>query len=197
MLWRRSYSLIHAWYLVYNVRIKARHMHDKNGLQKKKALKYSPRSSNIWVMSCPVAFFACCLDSFFIKLHMKINNDDISLLLLFPPKLLEWGCLRTILIFQQPCCHSDNFIYLFQISAYAAIPPPISTMVPIGIDQSTYSGSGNEYSVEIGRVFQLLCISSGEHSGHVTWLRVDNGGKPCVLEVPLLSCLSYLQLIAS
>jgi len=48
--------------------------------------------------------------------------------------------------------------------------------------QLGYSGSGNEYSVEIGRVFQLLCISSGEHSGHVTWLRVDNGGKPCVLE---------------
>jgi len=49
-------------------------------------------------------------------------------------------------------------------------------MVPIEVDQSTYSGSGNEYSFEIGRVFQLLCISSGEHSGNVTWLRVDNGG---------------------
>ena len=53
-------------------------------------------------------------------------------------------------------------------------------MVPIEVDQSTYTtnslGFGNEYSVEIGRVFQLLCISSGEHSGRVTWLRVGNGG---------------------
>jgi len=110
---------------------------------------------------------------------MKIN-DDISLLLLFPPKLLEWGCLRTIPTFQQPRCQSDNYVHLFQISAYAATPPPISTMVPIEVDQSTYTtntlGFGNEYSVEIGRVFQLLCISSGEHSGRVTWLRVGNGG---------------------
>jgi len=50
-------------------------------------------------------------------------------------------------------------------------------MVPFEVDRFTYNstnsvGSANEYSVEIGRVFQLLCISSGEHSGDVTWLSV-------------------------
>ena len=62
------------------------------------------------------------------------------------------------------------------ISHYAAIPPPISTVVPSEVDHSWFTVSGIEYNVEVGREFQVLCTSSGEHSGTVTWMRIDNNG---------------------
>ena len=62
------------------------------------------------------------------------------------------------------------------ISHYAAIPPPISTVVPSEVDRSWFAVSGSEYNVEVGREFQVLCTSSGEHSGTVTWMRIGNNG---------------------
>ena len=63
-------------------------------------------------------------------------------------------------------------------SPYAAIPVPLSTDVPSEVDRSwfTYSSDSNQYSVEVGREFQVLCISLGEHSGTVTWMKIDNDG---------------------
>ena len=67
------------------------------------------------------------------------------------------------------------------ISPYAAIPPPISTVVPPEVNRTWFTVSELtvsefQYTVEVGREFQVLCTSSGEHSGTVTWTRIDNGG---------------------
>ena len=62
------------------------------------------------------------------------------------------------------------------ISHYAAIPPPISTVVPSEVDRSWFTVSGFEYNVEVGREFHVLCTSSGEHSGTVTWMKMGNSG---------------------
>ena len=67
-----------------------------------------------------------------------------------------------------------------EISHYTAIPPPISTDVPSEVDRSWFTDdspdSSNQYTAEVGRDFQVLCISSGEHSGTVTWMKIDDGG---------------------
>ena len=65
-----------------------------------------------------------------------------------------------------------------EISPYTAIPPPISTDVPSEVDRSwlTYDPDSNQYTVEVGREFQVLCTSSGEHSGMVTWMKINNNG---------------------
>ena len=63
-----------------------------------------------------------------------------------------------------------------EISHYAAIPPPISTVVPSEVDRSWFSASDLQYTVEVGREFQVLCTSSGEHSGTVTWMKINNNG---------------------
>ena len=67
-------------------------------------------------------------------------------------------------------------IYYFP---YAAIPPPLSTDVPSEVDRSwfTVNSDSNQYTVEIGREFQVLCVSYGEYSGTVTWFKVGNGGE--------------------
>ena len=62
------------------------------------------------------------------------------------------------------------------ISHCSAIPPPLSTVVPPEVDRSWFTVSGFQYTVEVGREFQVLCSSSGEHSGTVTWMRIDNNG---------------------
>ena len=63
-----------------------------------------------------------------------------------------------------------------EISHYTAIPPPISTVVPSEVDSSWFTASGLQYTVEVGREFQVLCTSSGEHSGTVTWMKINNNG---------------------
>ena len=66
-----------------------------------------------------------------------------------------------------------------EISPYTAIPPPISTDVPSEVDRSWFtddSPDSNQYTVEVGREFQVRCISSGEHSGTVTWMKIDDNG---------------------
>ena len=62
------------------------------------------------------------------------------------------------------------------ISHYTAIPPPISTDVPSEVDRSWFTASDLQYTVEVGREFQVLCTSSGEHSGTVTWMKINNNG---------------------
>ena len=62
------------------------------------------------------------------------------------------------------------------ISHYTAIPPPISTVVPSEVDRSWFTVSDLQYTVEVGREFQVLCTSSGEHSGTVTWMKINNNG---------------------
>ena len=80
-------------------------------------------------------------------------------------------------------CKFSDIMYIerlpiYAISPYAAIPPPLSTDVPSEVDRSwfTVNSDSNQYIVEIGREFQVLCTSSGEHNGTVTWMRVDNNG---------------------
>ena len=63
-----------------------------------------------------------------------------------------------------------------EISPYTAIPPPISTDVPSEVDRSWFTASDSQYTVEVGREFQVLCTSSGEHSGTVTWMKINNNG---------------------
>ena len=63
-----------------------------------------------------------------------------------------------------------------EISHYTAIPPPISTVVPSEVDRSWFTASDLQYTVEVGREFQVLCTSSGEHSGTVTWMKINNNG---------------------
>ena len=63
-----------------------------------------------------------------------------------------------------------------EISPHIAIPPPISTVVPSEVDSSWFTASDLQYTVEVGREFQVLCTSSGEHSGTVTWMKINNNG---------------------
>ena len=65
-----------------------------------------------------------------------------------------------------------------EISPHTAIPPPISVDVPSEVNHSwfTYDPDSNQYTVEVGREFQALCTSSGEHSGTVTWMKINNNG---------------------
>ena len=63
-----------------------------------------------------------------------------------------------------------------EISPHTAIPPPISTHVPSEVDRSWFTASDLQYTVEVGREFQVLCTSSGEHSGTVTWMKINNNG---------------------
>ena len=69
-------------------------------------------------------------------------------------------------------------LFMIYYYPYTAIPPPLSIEVPSEVDRSwfTVNADSNQYTVDIGREFQVLCISSGEHSGTVTWMRVDNNG---------------------
>ena len=62
----------------------------------------------------------------------------------------------------------------FTIFPYTAIPPPLSTDVPSEVNRSwfTVNSDSNQYIVEIGREFQVLCVSYGEYSGSVTWFKV-------------------------
>ena len=50
---------------------------------------------------------------------------------------------------------------------------PISTVVPSEVDRSWFTASDLQYTVEVGREFQVLCTSSGEHSGTVTWMKIN------------------------
>lgn len=64
------------------------------------------------------------------------------------------------------------------INLQPAIPPSIEVSVPDEVDSSTYTVEEGDYLVEIGREFQIQCISEGNFSGEVTWLkRNENTGE--------------------
>ena len=70
----------------------------------------------------------------------------------------------------------------------AAIPPSIAVSVPSEIDRSTYTLS-DIYMVEVGREFQIQCISQGDFSGVVTWqIRNESGGK---IIMSLFICITH------
>ena len=74
--------------------------------------------------------------------------------------------------------YATYVVLRFPFFPYAAIPPPLSIDVPSEVNRSWFTvNHSNQYTVEIGREFQVLCVSYGEYSGAVTWFKVGNGGE--------------------
>ena len=51
-------------------------------------------------------------------------------------------------------------------------------MEPFVTNPTIYTSreNGRSFNIEIGNEFNVLCISSGEFSGGVTWIKKGNGG---------------------
>ena len=62
---------------------------------------------------------------------------------------------------------------------FPAIKPQVAVEI-VNTNPTVYkSEDGKTYSVENGNEFSVLCSSSGEFSGRVTWFKIGDKGNSC------------------
>ena len=110
------------------------------------------------------------------------NTDPVTCNFGFLPDDTATTCIRE--------CHKFHFlivVHKYCIPVLTAVKPDVNITHSNDRNYVTET-SANNFEIEVGREFEVLCVSYGTYRGNVTWskMNVQTGGKSAI-------CVELLQ----